>query len=229
MNVNARWKVPLWVGAFAVVLTAGYVAVDALRSAGPTAPVADTRTEAPAAPPPSPPTFVSANPAVPRAEDGGLDLVKAAMADVPPESEDAPPRSPVDLERIRVKLPDNLFWETGAPTKDPAVLQKRAQAERQWNEAFGKVQAGEASPEEIHRYFEHKRKLSEDYIALAQGVLTEYGDTLPEQDRGLYELSIRMHTTRLQELPRQEQDALARREAQAQRQREWKQRGGGGN
>jgi hypothetical protein len=54
-------------------------------------------------------------------------------------------------------------------------------------------------------------------------VLADYGDELPEQERGLYELSIHMHRTRLLELPRQEQDALARGQAQTQRREAWRQ------
>lgn len=229
MHVNGRWKVPLWIAAVVVVLAGGYVAFDALDAGAPTPPAPEARTDVAAVPPapPSPPLPGGAG--VPRGRDGGLDLVQAAVDSLPPppEPQAAPAPSPVDLERIRAKLPDNLFWETGAPTKDPELLKKRADAEREWNTVFGRVQSGEASEEEIQRYYDYRRELSEDYIAVARTVLSEYGDTLPEQERGLYELSINMHTTRLQEMPRKREEALARRQAQAQRQREWKQ--GGGN
>lgn len=234
MSVNARWKVPLWLAAIALGAAGAYVALetpsasDAPGAAVPSAP-------APASAPPSssPHALPGVAGAVPLVRDGGLDLVGAAVASAPPQSPSdnaAPAPSPVDLERIRAKLPpDNLFWEMGAPTQDPEVLRKRAEAEHQWNELFGRVQSGEATEADIHRYFDYRRKLSEDYISVARSVLSEYGDALPLQERGLYELSIKMHTTRLEEMPRKEEEALARRELQARRQREWKQGGGGGN
>src|SRR5262249_13041055 len=37
---------------------------------------------------------------------------------------------PVDLVKLRAKLPDNLYWQLGAPTQDPQVLQVRAEEER---------------------------------------------------------------------------------------------------
>jgi len=122
---------------------------------------------------------------------------------------------------LRAKLPDNLYWELDAPTKDPEVLQKRAEAQRKWNELFGKVQSGDATEEEIHRYYDHRRKLSEDYLAVANLMLSEYGSRLPESDKGLIELSIRMHQDRLAEVPRQEQEAFARKQLQDQRREEW--------
>ncbi|QRK14170.1 hypothetical protein JQX13_49380 [Archangium violaceum] len=136
-------------------------------------------------------------------------------------SSDAPRRHPVDLAKLRERLPDNLYWELSAPTKDPQVLQKRAEEGLRWNELYGKVQSNTASEEEIHQYYEHRRRVSEDAIAFASQVLQEYGDQLPEQERGLYELSIRMHRTRLDELPRQTEDALARKRTQDQRRKEW--------
>ncbi|MBU8898095.1 hypothetical protein KRR26_20980 [Corallococcus sp. M34] len=223
MSDKARWKLPLL--AASVLLVAGvFVAVDTLRAPPGGAPVSPSEA---ARPRPSEPAPVPASAAVaPRAREGGPDLVAAAVAKLPEAPEESA-RTLVDLERLRARMPDNLYWEVGVPTKDPEVLRKRAEAERQWNVVFGKVQTGEATEEEIHRYFDYRRKLSEDSIAFAQGVLGEYGDSLPDQDQGLYELSIKMHTTRLQELPRQTDEALARREATAKRQREWRQRGGG--
>ncbi|WNG38500.1 hypothetical protein F0U61_36075 [Archangium violaceum] len=136
-------------------------------------------------------------------------------------SSDAPRRHPVDLAKLREQLPNNLYWELSAPTKDPLVLQKRAEETQRWNELYGKVQSNTASEEEIHQYYEHRRRVSEDSIAFASRVLQEYGSQLPEQERGLYELSIRMHRTRLDEIPRQTDDALARKRTQDQRRKEW--------
>lgn len=117
---------------------------------------------------------------------------------------------PVDLDRLRERLPDNLYWQLGAPTDDKNVLAQRAERARQSNELFGKVQSTTASEEEIHRYYADRRRMSEDYIQFAQTVLAEYRSQLPEKDIGLYELSINLHRARLAEIPRNQNDALAR-------------------
>ena len=31
----------------------------------------------------------------------------------------------IDLREVQVVMPDNLYWQLGAPTKDPAVLEAR--------------------------------------------------------------------------------------------------------
>jgi hypothetical protein len=117
---------------------------------------------------------------------------------------------PVDLDRLRERLPDNLYWQLGAPTDDKNVLARRAEQARQSNELFGKVQSTTASEEEILRYYADRRRMSEDYIQFAQTVLAEYRSQLPEKDIGLYELSINLHRARLAEIPRNQSDALAR-------------------
>jgi hypothetical protein len=132
---------------------------------------------------------------------------------------------PVDLVKLRAKLPDNLYWQLGAPTQDPQTLQMRAEEEMRWNELFGKVESNTASEEEIHRYYDHRQKLSEDYIEFASVVLKEYKDKLPERDQGLYELSINLHRGRLAEIPKKTEDALTRKRAADQRREDWQKSG----
>ena len=131
----------------------------------------------------------------------------------------------MNLEDLRARLPDNLYWQYGQPTRDPEILEMRAEEKRRWNELYGKVLSNTASEEEIHRYYDHRRQISEDYVEVASLVLQEYGDQVPERDRGLYELSLTLHRTRLQEIPRQTEDALARREAHEKLREEWRQEG----
>lgn len=128
---------------------------------------------------------------------------------------------PVDLARLREKLPGNLYFRLGEPTDDPAVLEMRAEEERRVNELFGKVQSNTASEEEIERYYEYRRELSEDYIELSRAVLDEYGDKLPDRDRGLHELSIKMHKSRLEAIPREIERAFARKRAHDERRKQW--------
>jgi hypothetical protein len=117
---------------------------------------------------------------------------------------------PVNLDALRARLPDNRYWTLGAPTSDPAVARARAGRARRDNTAFGRIQANEATPEEIRAYYAERRAISKDYLELAQLVLAEEGDRLPARDRGMFELSATLHRARLQQIDRDEADALAR-------------------
>lgn len=182
------------------------------------------RTEAPQRRAPEPAPVLRA-PAPDFAADGEAGVPSEPFAEA--VTNEAPARHPVDLDELRELLPDNLYWETSVPTKDEEVLRKREEEARRWNVLFGKVQSNTATEEEIHQYFEHRRRVSEDAIAFASTVLERYGAQLPEQEQGLYALSIRMHRTRLDELPRQQEEALDRKRIQDQRREEW--RSGRGN
>ncbi len=131
------------------------------------------------------------------------------------------PTYPVNLAALQGALPDNVYWALGAPTTDEKVLETRKATERRRNEAFGKIQAGEASEEEIHAYFEAQRRMHQDYFDLSTRVLSEYGESLSERDRGLYELGASMHRDRLAELPRLEREAIERKHAQDERRKAW--------
>ncbi len=127
----------------------------------------------------------------------------------------------MDLVKLRERLPDNLYWSLGAPTTDPTELRQREEEAQRWSTLNGKVVSNTATEEEIHQYYEHRREVSEDFIEFARTVLQEYGDQLPDQERGMYELSIRMHSTRLEELPREIDEALARMHLQDERRQRW--------
>lgn len=179
--------------------------------------------------PPAPAPAVSAPQSAARAapaERPSLDPPPAAPADQavsidpPPPglaAAGAPSAYPVDLEALRARLPDNLYWTLGAPTEDPAVLQARRERDRRTNELYGKVLSTTATEEEIQRYYTERRRVSEDYIQFAELVLAEYRDELPEEHIGLYELSIRLHRARLDEIPRDMKEALDRLHARQQR------------
>ncbi|WP_373371834.1 hypothetical protein [Archangium lansingense] len=223
MGVNPRAKILPWLAA--VVLVAAVLVVVVLLRGSPSTddasgqkPQAATPQRSTPAPAPEPRT-ASAPPAL-AAEPLPEPIAEAAPSE-------APTKHPVDLEKLRELLPNNLYWEMGVPTKDPEVLRKREEEGRRWNELYGKVQSNTATEQEIHQYYEHRRKVSEDSIAFATMVLEQYGTQLPEQEQGLYALSIRMHRTRLEEMPRQLEDALARKNTQDQRREQWRGSGGG--
>ncbi|WP_108077602.1 hypothetical protein [Vitiosangium sp. GDMCC 1.1324] len=223
MGANTRSKVLPWLAALAtLVLLAVLLFVlprqeDATREP----PQREEKTAAPAsntAPPPSP-----SAPSAPPQALAAVATDAGVVSDTPPEFQPSaePGKHPVDLAKLRERLPGNLYWELGVPTKDPEVQRKRAEDGKHWNDLYGKVLSGTATEEEIRQYYDHRRKVSEDYISFASAVLQEYGSQLPDQERGLYELSIRMHRTRLEEMPGQLDDALARKLTQDQRRKEW--------
>ena len=129
---------------------------------------------------------------------------------------------PVELERLRARMPDNLYWRLGAPTSDPALLAEREQHRRRMRQAKGRITAGMTSEEEIRAYFDEQRRISEDFLALAQAVLAEHGGELSDRDRGLYELTARLHAARLAEMDRRLEEALERKRVQDRRRAEWR-------
>ncbi|HWN70420.1 MAG TPA: hypothetical protein VNM90_22425 [Haliangium sp.] len=222
MRAPARSNRLPWLAALASVTLAAIITVAVLRGKAPAADQAPDVT--------APPAGADTSGFTPQAElpalaadttDTAETVDRAAGAEADPGDESAD-EYPVDLERVRARIPNNLYWLMGAPTKDPQALQARAEAEQRWNQLFGKVQSGTASEEEIQRYYDHRRQLSQDYIEMARLVLQEYASELPERDRGLYELSIEMHAARLAEIPRQIEDALARKQDQDRRREEWR-------
>jgi hypothetical protein len=219
MSAKARWKLPFLLGVAAVLVAALF----AILGGGESPPAEVSERPVVVAPSPAPAPPPPPSPMAPVAASGSPEDELDALLQVPAAESSEEPRAeyPVKMEELRARLPGNLYWELDAPTKDPQVLQRRAETQRKWNELFGKVQSGDATEEEIHRYYDHRRKLSEDYLAVANLMLTEYGDQLPERDKGLLGLSIQMHQDRLKAVPRQVEEALARKQLQDQRREEW--------
>jgi hypothetical protein len=117
----------------------------------------------------------------------------------------------VDLEEVRRALPDNLYWETSVPTQDEAELARRAEVRADWNEQYGKVLSNTATEQEIEEYYAYRQRVSEDAIEFANYLLNHYERELPPKDVGLLELAIELHMARLEEIPRQIEDAHERR------------------
>lgn len=143
----------------------------------------------------------------------------------PPLLAREPANAGVDLEALRRKLPQNLYWELDAPTDDPRALREREERARRWDVIFGRIQSGAASEEEIASFYDHRRRVSEDYRALSLQILGDQGERLDERERGLHELNVRMHTQRLEEIPRKKAAALERKRAQDERRENWERAG----
>lgn len=219
MGANTGSKRLLWPAVGAAALLAILLVVFT-RGEPPASP-------APADPPPASPGSPRPTIADPATSPGSPDPASSGdpadlASELPPGTGEEGNEHPVDLARLREQIPDNLYWRLDAPTQDGQILHARAEEKQRWNALFGKVQSGTATEEEMQQYFAHRRQLSEDYIELARLVLAEYGPQLPEQERGMYELSIRMHDTRLGELPRQLEQARERKALQDQRREEWR-------
>ena len=109
-----------------------------------------------------------------------------------------------------------------APTNESQVLEQRAEELRRWSELLRKVRTGEASEEEIHLYYGYLRDVSEDYLSVVRVMLNTHGAHLAEGERGLLALSVELHRARLRALPRQLEEALARKHLQDQRRAQWR-------
>jgi hypothetical protein len=218
MSTKVGWKVLLAIGVAALLAAGLFVHLGGGERGAveePERPVAAVASSP--AVTPRPPA-----PALPPAQDRQAEaLDQLLQVPVDPSAQEPGAEYPVKMEELRASMPGNLYWELEAPTKDPQELQKRAETLRKWNEIFGKVQSGDASEEEIHRYYDYRRKMSEDSIAVATRMLSEYGDKLPERDKALLALSVQMHQDRLKEVPRRTEEALARKQLQDQRREEW--------
>lgn len=120
----------------------------------------------------------------------------------------------VDMEAVRRALPDNSYWKRGLPSDDPRVQAERDEAWKRQNDLYGKVLSGTGSEDEIRAYFAGRQRVSADYVEFATYLLDHYGEELPDRDVGLLELARSMHLRRLEELPRKQEEAFARKREQ---------------
>lgn len=127
----------------------------------------------------------------------------------------------VDLEEVRRALPENLYWELSVPTEDPEIVEKRAAERRRWNDEWGKILSGNATEDEIQGYYDHRARLSGDYIEFVTYLLDHYGEDLPERDVGFLELARKLHAARLEEIPRKVEEAMERKRQQDEARARW--------
>ncbi|MCR9094507.1 MAG: hypothetical protein NXI30_09840 [bacterium] len=145
-----------------------------------------------------------------------------ALADLFAPDDPAWAWSRVDLDALRDEMPDNAFWTLAAPTDDPAVLAQRREARDVQNREWGRILSNTAQEADVRAFYAERQRESSDLVTFTTRLLDEYGSVLPDRDRGLVELSRRMHRQRLEELPRRLQEALDRRAAHADAVAAWK-------
>ena len=123
---------------------------------------------------------------------------------------------------MRAALPDNLYWETAAPSDDPLGVEEREREATFRNEQYGKVVSGTGTEEEILDYYDHRMRVSTDYVAFTDYLLEHYGSELTDQDQTLLHVARRLHLARLEEIPRRLQEARERKTEQDEARRKWR-------
>lgn len=129
--------------------------------------------------------------------------------------------SRVDLEALKEKMPGNLYWQMGAPTQDESVRQERKEMREYWRQQENRIAANLAEEYAIRDYYMYQNALSEDYVAITDELLKNYGGDLSEQDYGLLLMANRLHAARLQEIPKQLATALDDRRDFVARKESW--------
>ncbi len=127
----------------------------------------------------------------------------------------------VDLEEVRAALPDNLYWQNAAPSTDPRVLEEREREKAFRNEQYGKILSGTGTEEEILDYYDHRMRVSTDYVAFTDYLLEHYGSDLTDQDLTLLHVARRLQLARLEEIPRKIEEARERKAVQDEARRKW--------
>lgn len=150
-------------------------------------------------------------PAPPVVERGGSSSTASTDSGFASETPEGSQASyPIQLEKLRSKIPDNRYWELDSPTSDVEVAKQRAAKAKARNDLLGRITANEASPEEIRAYYDERRRISSDYLELALRVLNGEAGEVSERDRGMFELTANLHRARLKQVDRDQRDALDR-------------------
>jgi hypothetical protein len=171
---------------------------------------------------PTPPITAPPKPSAKRASvSQASHVTAAASSEDPPASLVADLPGQVDLDWLRARLPGNRYWSLGVPTDDIGVASERAEYARLKNELYGKILSGTGTDDDIERYFDERKSLLADYAEVARVALEEGGDQLSERDRNLFQLALKMDQDRFDALPRERDDAIARKQLQDKRRAEW--------
>ena len=115
----------------------------------------------------------------------------------------------IDLREARELMPDNLYWQRGAPTKDPEVLAARDEERRKRNEEYGRVLAGDANEDEVKAYYDYKKRLSSDYLEFAEFMARRHRNAENKEFVGMLDLATKMHAEKLKQLDAELEAALA--------------------
>ncbi|MFN2427165.1 MAG: hypothetical protein ABR587_12045 [Candidatus Binatia bacterium] len=214
MNDN-RIRSSVWL-AVAGLLAVVFLVVTLLESRRSTPPGQEKNVaEAPVAPAPDAPQEVASR-------------NRPSVRTVAPETVEPPPYieglvyGEIDLREARELMPDNIYWQRGSPTKDPAVLAEREAEKKRRNEEYGRVLAGDANEDEVRAYYDYQKRLSSDYLEFSEFMARRHRDSKNEQFVGLLELATKMHAAKLAELDGQLEDALQRSREREKIREDWR-------
>ena len=129
----------------------------------------------------------------------------------------------IDLEALKEKYPNNLYWEMAAPTQDEALKEQRKDTRDYWRQQRNQISANLADEYTIREYYTYQNALSEDYVAVTDDILDNYSEGLSESDYRMLLMANRLHAKRLQEIPGQLDKSLQHRRDFLARQASWHQ------
>jgi hypothetical protein len=128
----------------------------------------------------------------------------------------------IDLREAKTLMPDNIYWQQGAPTKDPEELARREAEKKRRNEEYGRVLAGDASEDEVRDYYDYKKRVSEDYLEFSEFMARRYRSSDHKEMVGLLDLATKMHAEKLSQLGAELEDALARAREREKMREDWR-------
>jgi hypothetical protein len=128
----------------------------------------------------------------------------------------------IDLREAQAVMPDNLYWQLGAPTSDPAVLAAREEEKKRRNEEYGQVLSGDANAEQVDAYYDYRELISADFLEFAEWMKNRYAGKINDEFEGMLDLSIRLHKARLAQIPQDRQDAIQRSKEREKIREDWR-------
>jgi hypothetical protein len=128
----------------------------------------------------------------------------------------------IDLREAQAVMPDNLYWQLGAPTSDPEVLAAREEEKKRRNEEYGLVLSGDANAEQVDAYYDYRELISTDFLEFAEWMKNRYAGKINDEFEGLLDLSIKLHKARLAQIPADRQDAIQRSKEREKIREDWR-------
>ena len=128
----------------------------------------------------------------------------------------------IDLREAQAVMPDNLYWQLGAPTNDPEILAAREEEKKRRNEEYGLVLSGDANEAQVNAYYDYREQISTDFLELSEWMKNRYAGKVDDEFEGLLDLSIRLHKVRLAQIPQDREDALVRSREREKIREEWR-------
>ena len=128
----------------------------------------------------------------------------------------------IDLREAQAVMPDNLYWQLGAPTSDPETLAAREEERKRRNEEYGLVLSGDANEAQVDAYYDYREQISTDFLEFAEWMKNRYTGKINDEFEGMLDLSIRLHKARLAQIPQDREDALVRSREREKIREEWR-------